>query len=380
MLRRIKRKKVKDELCWCGSGKKFIQCHGSSDPQKKVKISEVIKEFHESFTKDKCYAPEVCHDECSSNIIGAHTVSRSTNLKHIARDNHVYCFNPNFGAMFKEEGKIEVEKKSIKKTSIFYGFCSHHDAKLFLPIDHGIQLTLEHIFLNHYRIVSKELYLKERIAQFQSTKLKSYDKGKTLGEQLIHQAKADLTFAGTDTARHDLQQIKTAMDKMLVSKDYGQLKYYALVINIPPEIMSAGAWVATNDFENTQLIDLTDLETSYNSISVSTLFYLEDKGVILFSWIEGVFDCPECYEFIQSLNNLSGEEQIKAVIYWLFASNENIYFSPEWWERLNSDQKQQLINIFQETVRDVPNYSKYKILNNNIVNWTIEAIETNIIL
>lgn len=378
MLRRIKRKKAKEKVCWCGSGKKFILCHGNVGHQEKVKISDIIKDFNQSFTKDKCYAPDIYHDECSSNIIGAHTVSKSTNLKHIAKDNHVYCFSPNLGEIVKNEGKIEVEKKSIKKTSTFYGFCSHHDTKLFLPLDQGVQLDPEHLFLNHYRIISRELYLKERIAQFQSTKFKSYDKSKTPHEQLHHQITTDLIFTGTDTARKDLQQIKIAMDKMLVSNDYSQLRYYALVIDTPPEIMSAGVWHATSDFENTQLIDLTDLETSYNSISASTLFYLENKGVILFSWIEGVFDCPECYKFIQSLNNLSREDQIKAVIYWLFASNENIYFSPEWWDSLSSDQRQQLIDIFQGTVKSVPNYLKYKTLNNNIVDWTIEKVETNI--
>lgn len=376
MLRRIKRKKAKEKICWCGSGKKFIQCHGNIAHQEKVKISDVVKDFNESFTKEDCYAPEAYHHECSSEIIAAHTVSKSTNLKLIAKDNHVYCFSLSLGKIIKKEGGIEPEKKSIKKTSIFYGFCSHHDTKLFLPLDQGMQLTPEHIFLNQYRVISRELYLKEKIGHFQSTKMKSYDKGKTPDEQLQHQIATDLISTGTEAAYKDLHKIKTTMDTMLINSDYDQIKYYALVIDTPPEIMSAGVWNATNDFDNTQLIDLNDLEMNYNSLSVSTLFY-DNKGLILFSWIEGIFDCPECYKFIQSLNSLSREEQINAVTYWLFASNENIYFSPEWWESLSPDQKQQLINIFRETIESMPNYAKYKTMI-SVVDWTIEKVETNI--
>lgn len=365
----------RNDPCWCNSGKKYKKCHGHPSYKTKPALSEFMKDQSKIYTQDKCYAPDALQHECSKKIIKAHTVSRSANLKPISKNDHVYCFEANLGGMIKTNGKLTITKKSIKKTSIFYGFCSQHDTELFKKIDLNFEISNEHIFLNHYRTLTRELYLKEKNSIFQSSKMKEYDKGMNIINQMIYQSQVDGLSIGTDIGERDLRQIKSVLDEKLISKDYTGMKYYALIIDSVPEIMSTGVWVVSSDFENNQLADLSILENNYNSMSVSTLLYSNNKGIILFSW-EDTIDCPECIQFIEILNKLSNDEKVKAIVYWLFSVNENIYFSPDWWEALESSKKEQVSQLFHNTLLDLPDLSLFRSLD--IINWNIDDIHTNI--
>lgn len=361
--------------CWCGSGKKYKKCHGNASYKSKPTFSEIIKDQKEIYTNDKCYVPDDLLHECSQEIIKAHTISRSANLKPISKDEHVYCFEASLGGMIKTNGKLTIEKKSIKKTSIFHGFCSKHDTKLFKKIDSDFEISNEHIFLNHYRTLTRELYLKEKNSIFQSGKMKEYDKGMSLINQIMYQSQVGDMSMGTDAGKRDLKLVKSILDKKLISQEYDEMKYYAIIIDSVPEIMSTGVWVVSSDFENNQLVDLSILENNYNSMSVSTLLYSDDKGILLFSWEDSI-DCPECIQFINSLNRLSNDDKVKAIVYWLFSVNENIYFAPDWWEALEPSKQEQVSKIFHNTLFDSPNLSLFRDLD--VINWNIDEIITNI--
>lgn len=369
------KKYSRNALCWCKSGKKYKKCHGHSSYKSKPILSEVMKDQSEIYTQDKCYAPNSVQHECSANIIKAHTVSKSANLKPISKNDHVYCFQVNVGGMIKANGKLTIEKKSIKKTSIFHGFCSKHDSKLFEKIDLNFEISNEHIFLNYYRTLTRELYIKEKNSVFQSGKMKEYDKGMSLIDQIMYQSQISGMSMGTDVGKRDLKIIKSILDKKLISQDYDRIKYYAIIIDSVPDIMSTGVWVVSSDFENNKLADLSILENSYNSMSVSTLLYSDDKGILLFSWEDSV-NCPECIQFIETLNKLSDDDKIKAIVYWLFAVNENIYFSPDWWEALQPSKQEQISNLFHSTLLGLPDLSLFRDLD--IVNWNIYEITTNV--
>jgi len=361
--------------CWCKSGKKYKKCHGHPSYKSKPALSEFMKDQSKIYTQDKCYAPDDLQHECSEKIIKAHTVSRSANLKPISKSDHVYCFEANLGGMIKTNGQLTITKKSIKKTSIFHGFCSKHDTELFKKVDLGFEISNEHIFLNHYRTLTRELYLKEKNSIFQSGKMKEYDKGMSLIDQIIYQSQISGISMGTDVGERDLKKVKSILDEKLISNNYDGIKYYALIIDSVPEIMSTGVWVVSSDFENNQLADLSILENSYNSMSVSTLLYSNNKGILLFSWEDSI-DCPECTQFIQTLNKLSNDEKVKAIVYWLFSVNENIYFSPDWWEALDPSKQEQISQVFHSTLLDLPDLSLFR--NLDVIKWNIDEISTNI--
>ncbi len=371
----MQKKYSRNELCWCKSGKKYKKCHGHPSYKSKPTFSKIVKDQKEIYTKDKCYAPADLLHECSQDIIKAHTISKSANLKPISKNEHVYCFEVSLGGMIKTDGKLTIEKKSIKKTSVFHGFCSKHDTELFKKIDLDFEISNEDIFLNHYRTLTRELYIKEKNSIFQSAKMKEYDKGMNILQQIMYQTQVDGIATGTGVGERDLKIIKSVLDKKLLLKEYDKIKYYGLIIDSVPDIVSTGVWVVSSDFENNLLVDLTILENNYNSMSVSTLVYSENKGIILFSW-ENSIKCPECLQFIKSLNKLSNNEKVQAIVYWLFAINENIYFSPEWWENLDTLKQAQLSDIFHSTLMNLPDLSLFKDLD--VVDWNINEIKTNL--
>ncbi|PUE65481.1 SEC-C metal-binding domain-containing protein [Arcobacter caeni] len=85
----------RNEICFCGSGKKYKNCHAIKEFEKKVELHEMNKDFMNSQAKKKCMAPQILKDECTKKIIKAHTISKSCNLKQISKDGHVMHFKTN---------------------------------------------------------------------------------------------------------------------------------------------------------------------------------------------------------------------------------------------------------------------------------------------
>lgn len=366
----------RNALCWCKSGKKYKKCHGHPSYTTQTPLSQIIQDQKDQYTQNICYTPTEYHHECSGHIIQAHTISKSKNLTYISNNGHVYSFMGfNLGHLIKSDGEIQVRKISIKQASTFSGFCSKHDSEIFKPLDEGFDLTLEKIFLNYYRTMVRELYLKEKNASYQKTTMKNYDKGLSTIEQILYQISLSGFSTGTETGHRDLKIIKSNMDKNLLSKNFSSMKYYAIIINKIPDIISTCVWVASSDFEGNSLVDLFDVDQYYNSICVSTLVLSNEQGLILFSW-DDELKSPECYKFIHSLHQLSSNEKIQACVYWLFAYNENIYFSSQWWDSLKTIEQQQITDIFNSTFMKSPDLSQYNSLN--VVDWNIDEIKTNI--
>ncbi len=362
--------------CWCKSGKKYKKCHGHPSYTTQTPISQIIQDQKDRYTQNICYAPTKYHHECSSHIIQAHTISKSKNLAKIAQNEHVYSFmGSNFGQLIKTNGKITARRMSIKQASTFSGFCSKHDSEIFKPLDEDFDLTLEKIFLNYYRTMVRELYLKEKNTSYQKTTMKNYDKGLSKIEQILYQTSLSRLSTGMDIGHRDLKIIKSNMDKNLLSKNFSSMKYYAIIINKIPDIISTCVWVASSDFQGNSLVDLSDAEQYYNSICVSTLVLSGEQGLILFSW-DDELKSSECYKFIHSLHQLPSNHKIQACAYWLFACNENIFFSPEWWDLLGISKQQQITDIFNSTLMELPDLSQYNSLN--VVDWNIDEIKTNI--
>jgi hypothetical protein len=367
---------IVNKSCWCGSGRKYKKCHGSNIKETKVKPSDMDNDFKEALKKDVCYAPLEYQSECDS-IIKAHTISKSNNLKLISDNGYVFGFKGGTGSLTHNNGKFKVEKVSIKSTSIFHGFCAKHDKELFDQIDKTFILTEEQIFLNLYRTLSRELYLKKNITSHQSKNMVNYDKGLDPIHKMFFQNFLKDVSAGTLEGHKDLEMVKLVLDNKLVSNDFTNIKYYAFILNNIPDIMSTAVWIASQDLKNNTLVDLMDMTKRFNLISISSLVYEENKGIILFSWVDDL-ESNECYQFIKSLDELSNEDKIKAFINLIFSINENIFFSPKWWESIGEDKQKQLIDIFHNTLIDMPNLSKFQDID--VVKWEINEIKTNITL
>lgn len=83
--------------------------------------------------KHRCLFPG-----CKNNAISSHSQQRGGQLRAISQNGEVYSMEKNLYKAMKrkpERGLVHFKKTPISKASIFPGFCSEHDSKLFAPIE-----------------------------------------------------------------------------------------------------------------------------------------------------------------------------------------------------------------------------------------------------
>lgn len=362
-------------LCFCGSGIKYKNCHAKREFEKKVELHEMNKDFMASHTRKKCMAPETFKNECTKSIIKAHTISKSSNLKQISKDGHVMHFKTNIMALDRNNGKFPIEKVGINNASVINAFCSKHDKELFSVIeDKEFIFTDEQVFMLAYRAISRELYLKYSSTE-SNKNMKEYDKGQAKEMQLFIQMFSNYMTAGTDLAVRDLEKIKFFYDKKLIEENFSSIKYYCILIDSVPEIMSTAGWLPELDFNNNKLLDLNDKNIMFNTLTVSTIGLKDGKGAVVFAWLD-VIDSKACISFIKSLNEIPDDYKDSAILKWLFECNENIYWSEDWWNTIELDKQNELISSMMNTMRGA-SLKDYKSLS-SCLSWKINEIKTNI--
>lgn len=364
----------RNKPCPCGSGLKYKNCHGKPNPET-MKLYDMQNDLRESYTKKVCMSPKELHQECSQKIIKAHTISKSSNLKKIATDGHVYSFEKNILKLDKNNGVFPIEKIGINNASIFHGFCSKHDKELFSDIeDKEIIFSDKQIFLLAYRAIANELYLKHASLDH-NTKL-SNQKSKIPLEMIpLFNRHIKVMEEGTRIAIRDLEFIKQIYDSSLMNEEFAnQMNYYILIIDKVPEIVNSAGWIPTIDFNNNELSDLNKKDIKYNTLTVNTIVH-KSQGAIVFSWHKKL-DCTDCLKFIQSLHSIDDEYKSSAILKWLFECNENIFWSMEWWDALNDKNQTILIDNMMNIMRK-QDLSNYKVLKDSL-DWKILEIKTNL--
>ena len=75
---------------------------------------------------------------CKNNAISSHSQQRGGQLKAISKNGEVYSMEKNLYKLMKrspEDGRVCFKKTPISNASVFPGFCTEHDSKLFAPIE-----------------------------------------------------------------------------------------------------------------------------------------------------------------------------------------------------------------------------------------------------
>src|SRR5579859_7835702 len=95
----------RNDLCWCGSGKKFKKCHLDRGKQEPARPWEVDAHLRERSQSGTClHVGTAAAATCGAKAIGSHTVPRKM-LKQIARDGHVSYHAATVQDLQKSEGR-----------------------------------------------------------------------------------------------------------------------------------------------------------------------------------------------------------------------------------------------------------------------------------
>lgn len=359
--------------CWCGSGIKFKNCHLKREHQQPVTEQEIIENSRRTWGKKYCLHPHAQQNLCKGKIVKAHTIQRNGGLSAIARDGYVYSalefIKKNPAADFN------MELVGIKNASTFTGFCTHHDATTFAPIEQRpLAATQEHTFLLGFRAISQEIFKKR--AQLEDIPfMRTLDKGKSLGEQIQLKIFLDDWQLGVSSGLRDLEVHKSEWDGTLLVSDFQKVHYYVLWFDQAPNFVCTGLISPECDFYGKTIQDLSKTGSFLDCITFS-LLPTDNGGAAIFSWLN---DNKACNQLIESLHHYSDNDIPHAVCRFAFEFFENLFVSPDWWEQLKDDQKTVLLQRQASGQLEVDRNSDCLVDDGyRLVNWNLLARETNL--
>lgn len=335
----------RNDPCPCGSGKKYKKCHLLISKSDGLPLWKASDSFKKTFEQRYCLCPEELKHDCSGKIINAHTISKSQNLKPIAKNQHVYGLSKSLQNAHRSGGP-NYELQSINKASTFTGFCSFHDNSLFEPLEKlPFVGSKEQCFLLAYRIISRELFLKKISLEKILSDIADHQ---FLDRALYTKYLAESMDIGRSKGENDLEIEKKKYDEMLLSKDFSKLRSCIFYFKKNPTIMFAGATVPIFDFEGNKLFDLANFSINASVLTFSSLASASG-GCVVFSWIES--DNDNCERFMKSLKNNSPSTLTDAIINFIYETCENHFMSPEWWDSLANVKREKLLKRFYTSIK-----------------------------
>jgi len=326
--------------CWCGSNKKYKHCHKNRSQQERPSIGEFLEGPGNQFQLKYCSHPEASESNCDK-IVKAHSISKSTGLDPILRDNHVYTFIPTKTKLLKSQGSIEPTLIGVNKASTFSGFCSYHDSSTFQPIDtQEFIFTHQHIFLWSYRSVCRELHAKSLHLK-ESSEFVSMDAGLPVEEQVQFQDNLARSKIGATKGIEEIKTLKKMYDMKLKTKDYNSLNSYIIWFEgVLPIVCSGTGQILYDAFKN-PLQNLDDISidselTSFNIIPAP------HGAVAIFA---ALGNCDVWKSVVDSLERVQNVETGDFLLNFTFSSFENVYASPTWWDSLSSATQEYLYKL-----------------------------------
>jgi hypothetical protein len=154
-------------------------------------------------------------------------------------------------SLAKSGGAFIPKLVGLASASTFTGFCGHHDNTTFAPIEkHPFEAKQEHTFLLAYRILCRELFgkkMQNELIPFN----RSLDRGLDPTSQIIHQTEVSMHAAGVNAGLREVEYYKSIYDKVLLSHDYSDIKYYVIKFDNPTDVLSGAGQFPSCDFEGT---------------------------------------------------------------------------------------------------------------------------------
>lgn len=331
----------RNELCWCGSRKKWKKCHRDRHLQQEVPIGKLMKEMYQSQIQGTCLHPEASKESCSNRVIKAHTIQRAGGLSAIAEEGHVISPKKGFENIFKNNGEITPAPIGIGNASTFMGFCSYHDNALFEPIENSA-FTLNHeaAFLLAFRALAYEYLTKMNSIKTIEIQ-RDLDKGKDFQRQVDIQNYLHAHLAGTTRGMKDLEGWKAKYDKIFLIKNFESMPHYAVEFDGKLPFVCSGGFHPEVDFEGNklQILSRGDLEFEHVCVNVSVV---GEKTFLVFGW-QGSNDGP-AWQFAKSYRSLKNTEKANAALILAVEQLENSYFNPTWWGNLSDANRGHLIH------------------------------------
>ncbi|EOM9698778.1 zinc chelation protein SecC, partial [Escherichia coli] len=113
---------------------------------------------------------------------------------------------------------------------------------------------------------------------------KNADKGKLQVEQYYIQKLIDQHQSGLNAAIIELNNLKTSLDRILLSRQFSEIESVIFTFAEPLPIVVSSILSPERDFDGTKIQDLSDLTVSAEQVCFNA-FSCGGKGYVVFSWL-----------------------------------------------------------------------------------------------
>lgn len=356
-------KKIKpNDLCYCGSGRKYKKCHYRSDVERDLTTEKIINDFkktqiecekqiiqnnqiinslssldidfEEDKTRDnlekqyketnikihnsrkKVVIKNCLFPNCKKKTIASHAISESCILKQLAENGHVYSYTKD------ATGVTHMVKRGIHQATTFNGFCSEHDSKLFEKIDNlKTPFDDETLFLMSYRSLC---------ATYQS----------------IFEENKFEKFIGFDLCSAsllpNLNYCKHKFDILLIQNRYDLIHNYIFVFDYKINFAGSAVYTLYDNLNNDCLLHI------YPNLFIN-IFPFQEKSYVVLSWFKDDDDVFK--SFIQRIINLPKDKLTQYFSGLIIYNKQNFVIKPSVWENLK-DKHYKLIYHISEYLFD----------------------------
>lgn len=312
-------------------------------------------------------------NECKGDIVQAHTLSKKSMLSKVAENGHVFA--PPIANIMKQN--FTLKKVGIQDATVFKGFCSIHDKKLFECLDdEPFVCSDKQLFMLAYRSICRE-YFKLDLTLQRLPKPQNFEKIHGKSNQKFNQNIHDIA----ETLRvnqESFQYLKEKMDGFLLKESWNELQSKVLIFKIDdkPNIAATGAFIPQFDMDgkslgNEQLKDWKKSEQNYGIVAVS-IIPTEKYYLVIFSYI------PEMENATQSLIKSVERQSNKslAIFNLILTRIENFVLRPSWYDSLTDDEKN-LLNQKISSIDAAPTAVDIGVMSKHI-NWKFCSLRTKL--
>jgi hypothetical protein len=320
------------ELCWCGSGRPYAECHtarAAATPIPRNALAKLaVREGHHK----SCMHWAASKQTCSGRIIDAHSVQRSRELRQLLDSRqHVLTFSPQER---DNDGLSMLKRVGWQEASTFPGFCGKHDSVFAAVETEPFSGSVEQCLLLAYRSICYEVYRKRSVARANPRIQPLIDRGYPDWAQRERQAAHRIADDGNTAGLAHFESMKLALDATLKESERDTWHSVVLWFSGPFSLATSGAISPNRDLDGVELQNWTRRMSEQESMSFS-IVAVESGGAVILTWPAGA-RAPQ--RFVDRLLR-DQEAALSLLVQFLFRHVHNVYFSESWWASLRPTQK-----------------------------------------
>lgn len=328
----------RNEKCWCDSGKKFKNCHLDREKMTPLTIQEE-QNYLKKIDRDlKLCLFNKFDNNCSNNIIKAHSVSKELFLRKISRKNKVY--SPQIDMI---KYKIHMKDIGVNEASVFYGFCNKHDTNLFSDFEiEKFTASSNQLLKIGYRSLCLEIFKKIKVIKKYYFFKENKDRGKNLFDQHLIQMSSNKEIAFNKNSLIKLEKIQSLLHDDIIENTSNRMKHCLITLKTPQNILCSS--VVSPEFNlNGERLQNLEKTTDAKNLFLNS-FTFNNIGYVLISWLVEEDHYGESFaKSIFSQPDLINHKLIALILMY----TENIFISPSWWDTLSDDKKNNLNKLIE---------------------------------